>query len=348
MGSGRAYRSEPISPGLPSGQKRAARRGRLPIVGAALLGTAVAIWFGLATVGAWRVAFPDALYTRPNHGGPPPDWTTHPELADPRAAFGADFQNLMIARRDGLKLAAWWIPASKPAGIVIMHGAGNNRHDVLPFAKFIHAAGYPVIALDEIDHGDSDDAGWGVGYGWRQRDDVLAAVAELRARGLRQIGALGFSQGAAAAIFAEAESNGSLAAIVSDSAYANLGAMMRQMPSIAGLNPLFADTIFFESGFWIGASPDRIAPAQAAGHLGGCALMVIHGAADTVVPVANAQAIYAAAHGDKELWHKEIWIVPKADHIVAFENEPDEYSRRVTGFFDRYLLAAPGGATTRP
>ncbi len=315
------------------------------MVGAVLLGTAVAIWFGLATVAARRVAFPAALYTRPNHGGPPPDWTTHPELADPRAAFGVDFQNLTIARRDGLKLAAWWIPASKPAGIVIMHGAGNNRHDMLPFAKFLHAAGYPVIALDEIDHGDSDDAGWGVGYGWRQRDDVLAAVAELRARGVRQIGALGFSQGAAAAIFAQAESNdgsnGSLAAIASDSAYADLGAMMRQMPSIAGLNPLFTDTIFFESGFWIGASPDRIAPAEAAGHLGGCALMVIHGAADTLVPVANAEAIYTAARGDKELWHKEIWIVPKADHIEAFATGPDEYSRRVTSFFDRYLLGTP-------
>ena len=316
------------------------------MVGAVLLGTAVAIWFGLATVAAQRVAFPAALYTRPNRGGPPPDWTTHPELADPRAAFGADFQNLTIARLDGLKLAAWWIPASKPAAIVIMHGAGDNRHDMLPFAKFLHAAGYQVIALDEIDHGDSDDAGWGVGYGWRQRDDVLAAVAELRARGLRQIGALGFSQGAAAAIFAQAESNGgsngSLAAIASDSSYADLGAMMRQMPSIAGLNPLFTDTIFFESGFWIGASPDRIAPAKAAGHLGGCALMVVHGAADTLVPVAGAEAIYAAARGDKELW-----IVPKADHVEAFATVPDEYSRRVTGFFERYLLAAPGRGTTR-
>ena len=103
------------------------------------------------------------------------------------------------------------------------------------------------------------------------------------------------------------------------------------MPSIAGLNPLFTDTIFFESGFWIGASPDRIAPAAAAGHLGGCALMVIHGAADTLVPVASAEAIYAAARGDKE-----IWIVPKADRVEAFATVPDEYSRRVTGFFDRY------------
>ncbi len=313
------------------------------MVGAALLGTVLAIWFGLATVAARRVAFPDSLYIRPSPGGPSAQRTAHPELADPRAAFGANFQNLTLARSDGLKLAAWWIPASKSAGIVIMHGGGKNRHDMLPFAKFIHAAGYPAIVLDEIDHGDSDDAGWGVGYGWRQRDDVLAAVAELRARGLRQIGALGFSQGAAAAIFAEAGSNGSLAAIVSDSGYADLGATMRQMPSIAGLNPLFTDTIFFESGFWIGRSPDQLAPVKAAGDLGGCALMVIQGAADTRVPVAGAEAIYAAARGDKE-----IWILPKTDHIEAFASEPDEYPRRVTSFFDRHLVAARDRVATGP
>jgi hypothetical protein len=35
---------------------------------------------------------------------------------------------------------------------------------------------------------------------------------------------------------------------------------------------------------------------------------------------------------------KGLWLIPEAGHVGGFEARPDEYERRVTGFFDRALL----------
>ncbi len=45
------------------------------------------------------------------------------------------------------------------------------------------------------------------------------------------------------------------------------------------------------------------------------------------------KAFYAAAHGPKEIWE-----VPGSGHIGGTEAQPQEYERRVVGFFDRALL----------
>jgi hypothetical protein len=44
-------------------------------------------------------------------------------------------------------------------------------------------------------------------------------------------------------------------------------------------------------------------------------------------------AFYRAA-----LAPKTLWLIPEAGHVGGFEARPDEYERRVTGFFDRALL----------
>jgi fermentation-respiration switch protein FrsA (DUF1100 family) len=46
---------------------------------------------------------------------------------------------------------------------------------------------------------------------------------------------------------------------------------------------------------------------------------LIHGAADRLIPVANARALYAAAGGPKELW-----LVPARGHAAALARCPDE------------------------
>jgi hypothetical protein len=45
------------------------------------------------------------------------------------------------------------------------------------------------------------------------------------------------------------------------------------------------------------------------------------------------QAFYAAARGSKEIWE-----VPGSGHIGGLDAQPEEYERRVVGFFDRTLL----------
>ena len=47
------------------------------------------------------------------------------------------------------------------------------------------------------------------------------------------------------------------------------------------------------------------------------------------------ETFYAAALGEPVLWE-----VPGAGHIGGIDAEPQEYERRVVGFFDRVLLQA--------
>jgi hypothetical protein len=47
------------------------------------------------------------------------------------------------------------------------------------------------------------------------------------------------------------------------------------------------------------------------------------------------EGFYAAAQGQRALWE-----VPASGHIGGIDAEPQEYERRVVGFFDRVLLQA--------
>jgi fermentation-respiration switch protein FrsA (DUF1100 family) len=80
-------------------------------------------------------------------------------------------------------------------------------------------------------------------------------------------------------------------------------------------------------------------PLAAAGRVA-CPAVVVHGAADELVPVAFAPPLFAALGGAKELW-----IVPRAGH----EHHADEpsglggagYARRWAAFMASALPAAP-------
>lgn len=318
----------PGDAGRGANRRPARRRTKKLLVASAMLLPIGAMWFGLAALYAHRLRFPPFYHP---HGDVDAE-SSGPTAArgpDPRTACGVDFQELRLRRSDGLMLGAWFVPASKPAAVILLHPARGDRRFMLPYLNFIHAAGYPALLLDTIGAGSSEGAGSGVGYGWRERDDVLSAASALRALGFERIGALGLSSGAAAALLAGSPP---LAAIVSDSAFANLGALFRGMPSLAELNPLFTSTVLWETGLGLGRAPDRIAPARAAARLKDCAILVIHGAEDRMVPVADAVAIFKAAPEPKELW-----IVEQAGHLGAFQREPKAYAQRVTSFLDRYL-----------
>jgi fermentation-respiration switch protein FrsA (DUF1100 family) len=59
----------------------------------------------------------------------------------------------------------------------------------------------------------------------------------------------------------------------------------------------------------------------------------MQGGQDTVVSVESGQWLYDAACGDKELWFDEA-----LGHVDFVTKKPDEFKRRVVGFFNQSLL----------
>jgi len=198
---------------------------------------------------------------------------------------------------------------------------------MLPYAKFLHEAGYPTLAIDS-----GADANSGITWGWRERMAVLSAASELRRRGFEQRAALGVSEGAAEILLVQA-AGASFAALVADSSYGNLEKMFRRVPSIAGLNPALRQTALWETGLLIGHPLWKISPEQAAANLGATPLLVIQNRDDKIVPLAEGEAIARAAADQGQLW-----VVQADGHGDAIYAAPEEYASRVLAFLGGHIV----------
>jgi pimeloyl-ACP methyl ester carboxylesterase len=140
----------------------------------------------------------------------------------PDRRAGGPLAEVRLSTADGLSLAAWFLPSEgdqSGAGrlpVLVHHHFGATRHDYLPVARFLRAAGHPVLLLDARSHGDSD-AGDPLGLSLGARPlDVKAGAAHLRERGFRRFAGYGFSMGAAVVLMGAAECPG-LVGLVLDS-----------------------------------------------------------------------------------------------------------------------------------
>ncbi len=304
-----------------------------------MLGIAAGIWFGTASLVAYRFRYPPFLAEgRTDLSGPDVPGSPDAPPTDPKTALGADFERVTLTLADGTTVAAWFVRGTRPhAGIVLLPPASGTRRTMLPWLKFLHTAGFSIIAPDS-----GDSAARGVDWGLHEREVAWASAAALTARGLWQVVALGVSEGAAAAILAQAE-RPTFRAIVADSPYANLDTMFRRVPALAGLHPAFVSTVIWEASLMLGRRLEGISPAAAARNLSGCSLMVIQNRGDELTTIADAQAIRTAAGPDAELW-----LVEAGGHADAIYEGPVEYATYVTDFLNRQLGGrAPAAAARR-
>ena len=61
-------------------------------------------------------------------------------------------------------------------------------------------------------------------------------------------------------------------------------------------------------------------------------MLFIHGGADDFVPTRMVYPLYEAKPGEKELW-----VVPGAAHARSYHDNPEEYTRRVGAFVEKYI-----------
>ena len=317
-----------MNPSSPKGAGAPRHSRRFALIGGVMIGLAALLWLGAATLVAYRLKYPGFLEDgRTDVYGPAaPAGLALP--ADPRKAFGADFESVKIHLGRNRSVDAWVIPGKLAAAMLLVPPAGGTRRTMIAYAKFLHATGYPILAIDS-----GDNPQTGTTWGWNERTAVLSAASELRRRGFKKIGALGVSEGAAEIILVQA-AGASFDAIVADSPYASLARMFMRVPSIAGLNPALQQTALWEAAFFLGHSIWKVNPAKAARDLGPAAILVIHHQGDKIVPISDAEAISSAAGNRGELWR-----VPGDGHGDAIFQAPEEYAARVIKFLEENLLA---------
>ena len=65
-------------------------------------------------------------------------------------------QPVIFEASDGLKLAGVFIQGSNNATIVLLHGYGRSKEQLLPQAKFLNKAGYNIFMFDFRASGESE------------------------------------------------------------------------------------------------------------------------------------------------------------------------------------------------
>jgi pimeloyl-ACP methyl ester carboxylesterase len=246
-------------------------------------------------------------------------------------------QNISFTASDGVRLHGWLAIASPNVPtIILVHGFKSTRISMLPWARFLYAAGYNVLLFDDRGCGQSD--GWGIGLGTTEPNDVIGAVRYLEGRSdltNKHYGALGVSLGAGVVLLAAAREP-ALVAIVADSAWADEHPQLDRMSNVP-LGRFSLPVLPYEPALvdaLIGARLEATSPSAAIGKIGPRAVFLIHSADDrnTTTPLTGEVRLYAAAGQPKQQW-----IVPSGGHAGALAAHPAEYQQRVLAFLAQYL-----------
>lgn len=236
--------------------------------------------------------------------------------------------------RDGVTIAGRFFPGSSNATIILSHGYGDSQDEMLPWADFLHTAGFSIFTYDMRSRGDS--SGDAVTLGAREQFDLISVVDYLVTRpdvDATKIGALGVSLGGSVTILAAAQ-DPRIAAVVDDSGFSDAANVVSTSFRVFLHIPAFpfAPVTIRFAQWRMGANMNDVRPVAHIGSISPRPILIIHGLDDTGVPPNNSERNYAAA-GEP----KTIWWVPGAEHARAFEVDPDNYKRRITQFFKRAL-----------
>ena len=133
----------------------------------------------------------------------------------------------------------------------------------------------------------------------------------------------------AATIILTAAKRTEIEAVVSDSAFPTLEDVMRLNMPIEALQPL---SVFF--GEWSSVSDiDQVRPVDEIGKISPRAVFVIDGWQGAAVIMNSPYRLYDAANEPKQ-----IWVEDGVPHLGTYGNDPLEYKKRMTEFFDKWLL----------
>jgi uncharacterized protein len=246
-----------------------------------------------------------------------------------------------VTAGDGVTLRGWYFPALQERGraVLALHGQADNRSGMLAHAKVFLARGYSVLCPDLRAHGES--GGKVASYGCREAQDVALWIEWLKGRGQADVVAFGESMGAAV-LLESLRLQPELRAVAVDSPFANMreiaydlvGQSTRTGPWAGRtvLRPVI-ETGFMYGRLRYGVGLGRIAPETAIAECG-VPILLIHPTDDKVIPWRHAERL--SEHGQEPF---EVWEVPAAGHCRALARWPEEFERRVCGWFERHLTA---------
>jgi len=247
------------------------------------------------------------------------------------AEQGLRFEDVQFRSPDLVVLRGWFLesPGAR-ATIMLVHNSDGTRADpevgLLDIQRAYVRNGFNVFAFDLRGRGESGGSRDELGTGELRDLEAAAGYVRRRTEGLPVI-LHGFGLGAALALHA-AGHDLEVAGVIADSPYESVREHLRyrwhRLPS-----PIFNLACWLARKLY-GADVNTLRPTLGIARLAGVPVLLIHGALDHEVPVAQTLNLAAASLSERN----DVWIVPEAEHCEAYRAEPQAYVTRCLRLVD--------------
>jgi alpha-beta hydrolase superfamily lysophospholipase len=249
---------------------------------------------------------------------------------------GAALTDADVVGADGSELRGWLLQPRQGNHdfVMLLHGLSDNRTGMIGYAEMFVNRGYGVLMADARAHGAS--GGLLASYGLVESEDIRRWFEWLSEREHpRCIYGFGESMGAGQLLQSLSTEDGFCAVAAESSfstfreiAYDRVGqafhtgpwlgrSVLRPLLEVAFVYAKWKYELDFEK-----VSPDRVIAASRV------PVLLIHGEQDSNIPVRHSRKIAA---DDPAV---TVWVVPGAEHCGAVSVAPEEFERRVVGWFE--------------
>jgi pimeloyl-ACP methyl ester carboxylesterase len=233
---------------------------------------------------------------------------------------------------DHLRLAGWYVPSTNGATIILLHGYGGNRQDLLWHAETLAKAGYGVLMYDERASGESD--GRRRSYGWEDAQDVGGALDFLNRRtpgGKAKVGIAGCSLGGQIALQGAANYP-QIAAVWADGP-SQIRAKDIPIYSWQAFLSYVSTQILDQMYIWIAGIKAPPALIDTIGIIEPRPVMLVAGGQPH--PAFGPEYLHIEPLTRYAGKHTQLWVIEEASHCDGPSQRPEEYARRMLDFFDQ-------------
>ena len=228
---------------------------------------------------------------------------------------GLMFDDVTLVTQDDVRISAWFVPRQDArATVLFFHGNAGNNGDRVAEIKVLHSLGFAVMIVDYRGYGKSEGAPSESGTYF----DAIAAWEHLtQARGLpvQRIVIMGESIGGAVAIdLARRHSPGALVVQSSFTRLSDIAALHYPFLPVRWLLRHRYDSI------------DKVGAIA-------CPKLFFHSTDDSLIPIGNGRALYAAAANPKD------FVETPGDHNGGGFMYANEYAVMLQKFIDSAMAA---------
>jgi len=249
------------------------------------------------------------------------------------------FQTRDPVTNKSFRTKGWWIPtpAPSPRLAVLLHGYTDAKVGAIAWAPMFVSMGFNVLALDLRAHGESD--GVFCTSGFLERHDISQVIDQALARWpaqTRQRILFGVSLGAAV-VAAVAVDRGDIDAVMMECPYVDFPhAVMSHVDKLGVPGRSVQRVALWMCQKIAGIDYSQVRPIDLIPAIP-CPLWVVQVNEDPFVPAKDRRALAAAVASRPEAAGPSVVWEADAYHVLAMNQAPEEYRRRLAAFLHAAL-----------